>query len=34
MTDKSLLSFAVLVSVAMKHVMKSDGINQLCFNKY
>jgi len=34
MTDKSLLSFTVFVSVAMKHVMRSDGINQLCCNKY
>jgi len=32
--DKSLRSFAVFMSAAVKHCVTSDGINQLCSNKY
>ena len=34
MTHKSLHSFPVFVSVAVKHFTKSDGINHLWSNKY
>jgi hypothetical protein len=34
MTYKSLRNFSVFVNVALKHFTRSDGINQLCSNKY
>jgi len=34
MTDKSLRNFSVFVSVIVKHLTRSDGINHLLINEY